>query len=90
MGSSRTMEKRGHHICQVGDYQVRQKGDIINVFSEDEWYLVNDEIGEAVATIGNAYYRCSDGDCVGKNLKKTGIAEVSRSASMAAANSAKP
>jgi len=25
MGSSRTMEKRGHHICQVGDYQVRQK-----------------------------------------------------------------
>ena len=25
MGSSRTMEKRGHHICQVGEYQVRQK-----------------------------------------------------------------
>ena len=25
MGGSRTMEKRGHHICQVGDYQVRQK-----------------------------------------------------------------
>jgi hypothetical protein len=25
MGGSRTMEKRGHHICQVGPYQVRQK-----------------------------------------------------------------
>ena len=25
MGSSRTMEKRGHHICQVGQYQIRQK-----------------------------------------------------------------
>lgn len=25
MGSSRTMEKRGHHICRVGEYQVRQK-----------------------------------------------------------------
>jgi hypothetical protein len=25
MGSSRMMEKRGHHICQVGEYQVRQK-----------------------------------------------------------------
>ncbi len=25
MGSSRTMEKRGHHICQVGEYQIRQK-----------------------------------------------------------------
>ena len=25
MGGSRTMEKRGHHICQVGCYQVRQK-----------------------------------------------------------------
>ena len=25
MGGSRTMEKRGHHICQVGTYQVRQK-----------------------------------------------------------------
>ena len=25
MGGSRTMEKRGHHICQVGLYQVRQK-----------------------------------------------------------------
>jgi len=25
MGGSRTMEKRGHHICQVGPYQIRQK-----------------------------------------------------------------
>ena len=25
MGGSRTMEKRGHHICQVGAYSVRQK-----------------------------------------------------------------
>ena len=25
MGGSRTMEKRGHHICQVGQYQIRQK-----------------------------------------------------------------
>ena len=25
MGGSRTMEKRGHHICRVGTYEVRQK-----------------------------------------------------------------
>ena len=25
MGGSRMMEKRGHHICQVGTYQIRQK-----------------------------------------------------------------
>ena len=28
---------------ELGNYQVRQSGDIINVFSEDEWYLLNDE-----------------------------------------------
>ena len=29
-----------------GDYEVKQKGDIINVYSEDEWFLVNDEVGD--------------------------------------------
>ena len=25
MGSSRTMEKRGHHVCKMVNYEVRQK-----------------------------------------------------------------
>tara|TARA_R110002020_G_C16202527_1_gene766372 strand:+ start:127 stop:411 length:285 start_codon:yes stop_codon:yes gene_type:complete len=25
MGGSTTMEKRGHHICKMGNYEVRQK-----------------------------------------------------------------
>ena len=44
-----------------GNYQVRQKGDIINVFSEDEWYLVNDEIGDSNNLL-NAAIKKGNGD----------------------------
>ena len=45
-----------------GDYEVKQKGDIINVYSEDEWYLVNDEIGDANNLLNIAIKRGSGGD----------------------------
>jgi hypothetical protein len=44
-----------------GDYQVRQKGDVINVYSEDEWYLVNDEIGDSNNLL-NAAIKKGNGD----------------------------
>ena len=58
-----------------GDYKVKQKGDIINVYSEDEWYLVNDEIGDPNNLLNIAikkgsgddismdpYFTCDDGN----------------------------
>ena len=45
-----------------GDYKVKQKGDIINVFSEDEWYLVNDEIGDPNNLLNIAIKKGSGGD----------------------------
>ena len=58
-----------------GDYKVKQKGDIINVYSEDEWYIVNDEIGDpnnllniAIKKGGGGdisddpYFTCDDGE----------------------------
>ena len=58
-----------------GDYKVKQKGDIINVYSEDEWYIVNDEIGDPNNLLNIAikkgsgddismdpYFTCDDGN----------------------------
>ena len=45
-----------------GDYKVKQKGDVINVYSEDEWYLVNDEIGDANNLLNIAIKKGSGGD----------------------------
>lgn len=44
-----------------GNYQVTQKGDIINVYSEDEWYLLNDEIGDSNNLL-NAAIKKGNGD----------------------------
>lgn len=44
-----------------GNYQVKQKGDVINVYSEDEWYLVNDEIGDSNNLL-NAAIKKGNGD----------------------------
>ena len=45
-----------------GDYEVKQKGDIINVYSEDEWFLVNDEVGDPNNLLNIAIKRGSGGD----------------------------
>ena len=45
-----------------GDYKVKQKGDIINVYSEDEWYIVNDEIGDPNNLLSIAIKKGSGGD----------------------------
>ena len=45
-----------------GDYKVKQKGDIINVYSEDEWYIVNDEIGDPNNLLNIAIKKGSGGD----------------------------
>ena len=45
-----------------GDYKVKQKGDIINVYSEEEWYLVNDEIGDPNNLLNIAIKKGSGGD----------------------------
>ena len=46
---------------EYGNYQVTQKGDIINVYSEDEWYLLNDEIGDSNNLL-NAAIKKGNGD----------------------------
>ena len=45
-----------------GDYKVKQKGDIINVYSEDDWYLVNDEIADANNLLNVAIKKGSGND----------------------------
>ena len=47
---------------QFADYKVKQKGDIINVYSEDDWYLVNDEIADANNLLNVAIKKGSGND----------------------------
>jgi hypothetical protein len=46
---------------EMGNYQVRQEGDIINVFSEEEWYLLNDENADSNNLL-NAVIKKGNGD----------------------------